>query len=125
MCLMLDVLWGSCIAVLSALLILGFAAFLISAGLIADSRMNSVVTAACLVGAFLGGVVAVMRRRLMTLAVGIAVGGVFFILLLTVGLLIFGGGDSPYGSGSILSSCLCGGGLAGIVGSSPKKKRRR
>jgi len=122
---MLDILRGSGIAAFAAFLVLLLGALLISSGLIADTRMNSTVIAACLLGTFCGGLTAVMRVRRMTLAVGAAVGSVFFVLLLTAGALIYGDGHSMQGFGPVLCACLCGGGLAGIVGSSPKKKRRR
>jgi hypothetical protein len=48
-----------------------------------------------------------------------------FLLLLLAGMLAYGA--APLTSGAVwsLAACLMGGGLAGLLGAGPQKKRRR
>ena len=59
------------------------------------------------------------------LIVGLAVGAVFFLLLLTVGVLLFESMSLEAGGLGLLCGGLCGGAAAGLMGSKPKKKRRK
>ena len=61
-----------------------------------------------------------------SLLVGLAVGGILFLLLLTAGFLAFDTASIEHGGVGVLCACLCGGGLAGLLGGrAPKKKHRR
>ena len=51
--------------------------------------------------------------------------GVLFLLLLTAGLLAYDTASVDQGGVGLLSACLCGGGIAGVLGGASKKKRRR
>ena len=53
------------------------------------------------------------------------VGAILFLLLLLAGTLLFEEASISNGGGMMLLSCLCGGAMAGILGSRPKKKRKR
>ena len=48
-----------------------------------------------------------------------------FLLLLLAGTLLFEEASVSNGGGMMLLSCMCGGAMAGILGSRPKKKRKR
>ena len=50
---------------------------------------------------------------------------VFFLLLLTVGVLLFESMSLEAGGLGLLCGGLCGGAAAGLMGSKPKKKRRK
>ena len=122
---MLDVLRGGGIGLLTALAVLGIASVLISTGVLSDTAAGSVVIAACLAGALIGGLVAVRRAGSGVLPTGLGVGLALFLLLLSAGLLLYGAAPEAFSGGGNLCACLCGGGLAGILGRRPKKKRRK
>lgn len=79
----------------------------------------------CVLGTLVGGTVSVKGGRSWALPVGLATGlGQCFVLVL-LGMLAY---QNPPVSGEvpeILLSCLCGGGMAGILGRGRKGKRRR
>ena len=78
--------------------------------------------AVCLVFLFLCSV-GICRSR--TLVMGLCVGAVLFLLLLTAGLLFYPGMSIEEGGVGLLCACLIGGALAGLLGGKPKKKRRK
>lgn len=121
----LDVLLGGAIALLASFVFLLVASLAISRGWLGEELMYQLTIVACVLGAFLGGAVAVGRSRARTLIVGLLVGTVLFLLMLTVGFLFYGS-VTPEESGlGLLSGALCGGAAAGILGRRPKKKRRK
>ena len=65
------------------------------------------------------------RRAGSARLVGAGVGAILFLLLLLAGTLLFEEASISNGGGMMLLSCLCGGAMAGILGSRPKKKRKR
>ena len=87
--------------------------------------MERAVLAACVLGALAGGLLAVRRIGRSTLLVGAGVGAILFLLLLLAGTLLFEEASISNGGGMMILSCLCGGAMAGILGSRPKKKRKR
>lgn len=121
---MYELLKAGAISGVTAVLVLLVCAFLVSGGMLKDAWMGGVVMAACVFGAMTGGVYAARKIRKRYLLVGLAVGGVLFLLLLTAGMLAYGGTAEENVAG-ILSACMCGGGIAGILSSKPEKKRRR
>ena len=86
--------------------------------------MEGAVLACCVIGALIGGMYAAGRIGRRTLLVGLGVGGVLFLLLLTAGLLAYDTASVEQGGGGLLCGCLCGGGLAGLLGGLGKKRRR-
>ena len=120
-----QLLLGGLAAALAALLALLACSLLVSSGAVSEKAMDRAVLAACVLGSLVGGLLAVRRIGRSTLLVGAGVGGVLFLLLLSVGLLAFPSASISNGGGMILLSCLCGGAMAGILGSRPKKKRKR
>lgn len=124
---MLDALRGGGIGLCAALTVLGAASVLVRSGLLSGGREGSAVIVACLLGGFAGGLFAVWRERSMSLPVGLGVGLVLFLLLLSAGVLFYQNTPAAHSVGTVAAACLCGGGLAGVLGRSGggKKRRRR
>ena len=118
---MCELLKGGLAAALAALLALAACALLVSWGMIPERTMDR----AALAAGVLGGLLAVRRIGRSTLLVGAGVGAILFLVLLSAGLLLFEDASVSNGGVPILLSCLCGGAMAGILGSRPKKKRKR
>lgn len=121
----LDVLLGGAAALLSCFVFLFLASFAISRGWLGEGLMYQLTIVGCVVGAFVGGAIAVGRARSRTLIVGLLVGAVLFLLMMTVGLLFYGSIAPEEGGLGLLFGALCGGAAAGILGGKPKKKRRK
>lgn len=122
---MCDLLKGGVLAGVAAIVALLLCAVLVSAGLLRERWMDGAVLAVCVLGALAGGIYAVRKIGSRTLLVGLGVGAVLFLLLLTAGLLAYDTASVEQGGVGILCACLCGGGIAGILGGGAKKKRRR
>ena len=122
---MLDLLRFGVLGVAAALFLLGITAVLISAGVFGNSGGDHLVIAACLLGSLLGGVFAVRGRKGGALPVGLGLGLVLFLLLMTAGVLLYDTLPTLRSGGSVAGACLCGGGLAGVLAGKPKKKRRK
>lgn len=120
------ILLGGMVAFAVSLVLLFGASLLVSSGRIAEERMGQVTVAACVIGAFCGGIFAVRQCQVRALAVGLATGGVFFLLLLTIGVVAFQAVPQENGF-VLLLGCLCGGAAAGLLCrmAKPKKKRRK
>ena len=122
---MTQVLIGAVVAALVSLLFLFVCAVLISGGHLSQSHTGVYSVCACVLGSLVGGITAVSRCKGRSLIVGLLTGVGLFLILLTVGLLLYKSvaieeGGLPLGCG-----CLCGGALAGLFGARPKKKRRK
>lgn len=122
---MCDLLKGGVLAGLTAILTLLLCAVLVSAGVLRERWMDGAVLAVCVAGALAGGLYAVRKIGSRTLLVGLGVGAVLFLLLLTAGLLAYDTASIEHGGTGVLCACLCGGGIAGVLGRGAKKKRRR
>lgn len=120
---MAGVLLGGVLALGVCLMFLFACSVGISGGWLKETMMYQLAVAGCVVGGFVGGAFSVHRLGHRSLAVGMATGGIFFLLLLTAGLLIFDNMSAENGGLGLLSGCLCGGAVAGLLGRrSPKKK---
>ncbi len=122
---MTQILIGALIAGVVSFLILFVCALLISRGALSRDHTGVMSVCACVLGSLIGGSAAVSRCKGRSLIVGVLTGLVLFLILLTVGLLLYKTvaleeGGLPLGCG-----CLCGGALAGLLGARPKKKRRK
>lgn len=122
---MTQVLIGAVVAALVSLLFLFVCAILISGGHLSQNHTGVLSVCACVLGGLVGGITAVSRCKGRSLIVGLLTGLGLFLILLTVGLLLYKSvaieeGGLPLGCG-----CLCGGALAGLFGARPKKKRRK
>ena len=120
-----EVLKGGVLAGVTTILALLLCAVLVSVGVVPVTAMYGAVLAVCVVGALVGGTYAVRRVGLRSLLVGVGVGGVLFLLLLTAGLIAYQGNSIANGGAGILCACLCGGAIPGLLARKPKKKHRR
>ena len=77
----------------------------------------------CILGALVGGTWAVRQVRGRSLLAGLGTGTVLFLLLLTAGLIAYEGTSVANGGAGILSACLCGGAIPGLLGRKHKKRR--
>lgn len=121
---MCDLMKGGVIAGVAAILLLLLCAVLVSTGFMREQWMEGVVLGCCVLGAFTGGYYCVRKIGRRTLLVGLGVGVVLFLLLLTAGFLAYENASVEQGGTGILCACLCGGGMAGILGGVGKKRRR-
>ena len=122
---MCDVLIGGVLAGVTTILVLLVCAVLISMGVVTVGAMYGTALAACVVGTLVGSIYAVRKIGRRSLLVGLGVGMVLFLLLLTAGLIVYQGASVANGGAGILCACLCGGAIPGLLGRKPKKKRRR
>lgn len=122
---MCDLIKGGVLAGIIAIFALLICAVLVSAGMMRERWMEGAVLAACVLGSLAGGLYAARKIGRRTLLVGLGAGAVLFLLLLTAGLLAYDDASLEQGGAGILCACLCGGGLAGIMSGTTKKKHRR
>ena len=122
---MCELLKGGVLAGVVTILALLACAVLVSSGLLRECWMVGSVLAVCVIGAFAGGTYAVQAIGGRALLVGLGVGLVLFLLLLTAGLLAFETASLEQGRIGICCACLCGGAISGMLGRKPKKKRKR
>lgn len=120
-----QVLLGGVIGAAVSLLFLFLCAFAISKGLFSPNRTGYITVAACVIGGLAGGLFAVKRCAGRSLIVGLLAGVVLFLVLLTVGLILYQETALEEGGLALAAGCLCGGALAGLIGARPKKKRRK
>lgn len=119
------VLLGGALALGVCIVFLFFCAAGISGGWLSEEWMDRLAIVGCVLGGFAGGIFAVRRCGSGPLLAGMAAGGVLFLLLLTIGLLLFDGMSVEHGGLGLLSGALCGGAAAGLLGARPKKKKRK
>lgn len=122
---MCELLKGGVAAGVITILALLLCAVLMSVGLLREEWIEGTVLACCVIGSFVGGELCIKRVRSKTILIGLAVGGILFLLLLTAGLLAFESSGMKQGGIGILCASLCGGGISGLLGGREKKKRRR
>lgn len=115
------VLLGGGVALAVSLLVLLLAALGISRGLLSGELQTQLTIVSCVAGSFFGGLTAVRRCPARGLLVGLAVGGVLFLLQLTIGLLLYDTLALESGGVGLLFGALCGGAAAGILGRGGKK----
>ncbi|MCD7947425.1 MAG: TIGR04086 family membrane protein [Oscillospiraceae bacterium] len=126
---------GGVAAMIVCILVLLVGSILISRGVVGEGAMHQTALIACVLGGIFGGHMAVKRCATRTLLVGLGAGVVFFLILLTIGtlggMLAANSNANAGGSGSTIGTCcacLCGGAIAGLLGtkqSKPRKKRRK
>ena len=122
---MTNILLGGVVALAVCLMFLFLSSIGISGGWLQEGLMYQMAVVSCVIGGFAGAMTAVRRCGSRALIVGLAVGAVFFLLLLTVGVLLFESMSLEAGGLGLLCGGLCGGAAAGLMGSKPKKKRRK
>ena len=122
---MTNILLGGVVALVVCLMFLFLCSIGISGGWLQEGLMYQMAVVSCVIGGFAGAMTAVRRCGSRALIVGLAAGAVFFLLLLTVGVLLFESMSLEAGGLGLLCGGLCGGAAAGLMGSKPKKKRRK
>lgn len=126
-----NVLMGGGIAFLFSLLFLLVVSIGISRGLLEAGLRYQLTVVSCILGGFLGGCFAVKQCKGQSLIIGLAAGGILFLLQLSIGLLIYDTLSFENGGLGLLCGALCGGAAAGILmrgkrgGSRGKKRRKR
>lgn len=123
--LMSSILLGGVLALAVCLAFLFLCSVGISGGWVSDRYTVQCTLAGCALSCLIGGMFAVLRCRTRTLLVGLGVGAVLFLLLLTIGLLFYPGMSVENRGVGLLCASLFGGALAGLLGGKPKKKRRK
>ncbi|MEG0597951.1 MAG: TIGR04086 family membrane protein [Oscillospiraceae bacterium] len=121
----IEVLIGSIAALGCCLIFLLLCALMMAQGWLPSGILQQLVVAGCVAGTFAGGLFASRRYGGKTLLVGLGVGIVFFLILLTVGVLFLDDFRPEEKCLPILSASLCGGALAGLLCAKPQKKRRK
>lgn len=119
------ILLGAAAALAACFFVLLVVSLGISRGMVSERLIYQLTIVGCVLGTFLGGLVAVRRCGAGSLLVGLAVGAVFFLVLLTVGVLFFETMSLESGGIGLLCGCLCGGAAAGLLGRRPKKGSTR
>jgi len=119
------VLLGGVIALLVCLVLLFLCSLAISAGWLADRSMLQYTLASCVLSCLIGGRYAVSRCRSRTLLVGLGTGAVFFLLLLTIGIIFCSDMSVENHAVGLVLASLAGGALAGLLGGRPKRKKRK
>ena len=118
------ILAGAAIALFSSILLLFFVSMAVSGGWLRESLMPQLTVAVCVLSGIIGGMTTVKRHRTRGLLLGVGVGGCFFLLLTTIGFLCFDGMSVENGGAAILSGCLCGGAMAGLLGGRCSRKKK-
>lgn len=117
------VLIGGAAAFAVGLAVLFLAAFGVSRGILDSGLRYQLTVVSCVLGSFAGGIFAVRSSPARGLFVGLAVGGVLFLLQLSLGLLLFEGFTLESGGVGLLFGDLCGGTAAGILSGGGKKRK--
>lgn len=119
----LGVLLGGAAALFTCFVFLLAASVGISRGLVGEDLTYQLTIVGCVLGGFVGGMTAVKRCGSRALVVGLLVGAVLFLLLLTVGILFYDTAAPEEGGLGLLCGALCGGAAAGILGGKPGRKK--
>ncbi len=120
-----NTLLGGVVALLACLAFLFGCAIAISEGWLNPDWMHQLTVVGCVLGSFWGSFYSIGKCGGAPLPVGLATGGVLFLLLLTGGLLIERPMPLSPGGLALLLGCLCGGGVAAILRAGVKKKRKK
>ena len=118
------VMLGGLLALGVALMVLLLGAVAVSGGILKEDASAQVTAAACVIGCFVGGLLACTRCGSRRLPVGLAVGGVCCLLIIAVGLLMGDGLELGVQALIELAGCLCGGAIAGLLRAGKAKKKR-
>lgn len=117
------ILIGGAAAFAVGLAVLFLAAFGVSRGILDSGLRYQLTVVSCVLGSFVGGIFAVRSSPARGLFVGLAVGGVLFLLQLSLGLLLFEGFTLESGGVGLLFGDLCGGTAAGILSGGGKRRK--
>lgn len=118
-----SVMLGGLLALGVALMVLLLGAVAVSQGILKETAAPQLTAAACVLGCFVGGVLACVRWNSRRLLAGLCAGAMCWLLLLAVGLLMNG---VEFGSQALieLAGCLCGGAISGMFAGRGRRKKR-
>ena len=117
-----SLLSGTVVSVGVAVALLGVCAILIGSGIVPEKAGEGSVLIACADGCVVGGCVTVRGRGRGTLLWGLAEGIATAAVLGVSGFLLYN--ELERGRCAMVSiACLCGGGLAGVLGGGKKHRR--
>ncbi|MDE6841870.1 MAG: TIGR04086 family membrane protein [Oscillospiraceae bacterium] len=117
------VVLGGLLALGVELIVLLLGSVAVSNGILKEDAAPQLTAAACVLGCFIGGLLACARWKSRRLLGGLAAGAVCYLLILAVGLLMSDALELGGQALIELAGCLCGGALAGMLGGMRKKKR--
>lgn len=123
--LMGNILLGGAMALAVCCVLLFCAAGAVSLGWLKEEHMTQLIVVCCAVGTACGALWAIRRCKRRVLLVGLLVPAVFFLLLLTVGLLVYRDIVLEQGAAAVLSGSACGGAAMGLLCGRPRKRKRR
>ena len=114
-------LLGVVMSVLATIGLLGICSVLISSGVIPETTGDGCVLLSCALGTLMGGRAAVRKVGQGALLWGLAVGLLVSAMFGLSGFLLFDRFESGR-CAAVCAACLCGGGLAGVLGGSKKRR---
>ena len=95
----------------------------VSNGVRREEAAPQLTAAACVLGCLAGGLAACSQWRSRRLLAGLATGGVCYLLIVAVGLLMGDGFTLGLQALIELAGCLCGGAIAGLLSGGKGKKK--
>ena len=101
------------------------AAAAISVGWLKEDAITQLTVVCCAIGAACGALWAIRRCGSRVLLVGMLVSAVFFLLLLTIGVLVYRDIDLEQKAMAVLCGSVCGGTAMGLFCGRPRKKKRK
>ena len=110
------------VSMVATLVIVVTGAVLVSNEIIAFENIGYCSIAALLLGSFLGTITAVHRIKRQKVLIGILSGGVYYLMLLSITALFFGG---QYKGMGVTLLVVIGGSLLGVILSNREKGRGR
>lgn len=119
----LRVVTGSVAGLLVCLLFLAICAWAVSAGYLPPDMLYRLCVAGSFLGGLCGGLFALRGRGGRMLLIGLGTGVVFFLFLLMAGVLFFPSISPAEGGLGLLCGSLAGGGLAGVLGARPRRRK--
>ena len=120
---MISVLQGAIVTMAIAFGLLLVGASLIGSGKILEDKMERFVLIVCVLSTFLTGVIQKSRTGRWTLFNGILSAAVTCLFFAGIGLLVWKKISLEEGK-NIVISCMCGGGISGVLFGKRRKKRR-
>ena len=118
----MSVLFGTAVGFILMLMLFGIFAAVIASGKISESSMRYIAFLAALAGGLTGAVAAVKRHRARVVTVGLAVGGLQFLITFLGALLASGMPGSRLTPGFLIA--FLAGGVAGGILSLKRKKHK-
>jgi len=116
---------GAIISLLTCLVLLLAFSTAISRGWMNEGYMTQYTFAACILGAFIGGLFSTARNGSKRLIVGVSTGVVHMLLMLAAGLLTYKNISFASRGLGWLIACVIGGVMAAVVGKGGRKRKKR